>query len=262
MKWMKIRNGEPHTCALRITTSEQRVWDFPGGPVVKNPPCIAGDSGLIPVWGAKFSHAVEQLSPHGNCWGHTTTRELVCPKERSSLNLSIFLKKREEKLVSIKCLIYRRLRHLTNEHLSRISPRSQANKTAWSPAGLPHLCTPCPLIDSFPKLQLIQHACWACYSIHSPNCNSSATPKSKISGNLRLPQFTYLFRLTFHGVGSGIQGRAPQEGQWLSSLSKVPVLGPLCSGLLRVTSSGLMSLLLGFRLPPLGQALQIYLGFG
>ena len=93
MKWMKIRNGEPHTCALRITTSEQRVWDFPGGPVVKNPPWISRDSGLIPVWGAKFSHAVEQLSPHGNCWGHTTTRESVCPKERSSLNLSILLKK-------------------------------------------------------------------------------------------------------------------------------------------------------------------------
>ena len=65
-------------------------------PVVKNPPCIAEDSGLIPVWGAKFSHAVEQLSPHSNCRGHTTTRESVCPKERSCLNLNIFLKKKRE----------------------------------------------------------------------------------------------------------------------------------------------------------------------
>ena len=30
--------------------AEQR--DFPGGPVVKNPPCNAGDKGSIPGWGA------------------------------------------------------------------------------------------------------------------------------------------------------------------------------------------------------------------
>ena len=30
-------------------------WDFPGGPVVKNLPCKAGDSGL--------KHAVEELNP-------------------------------------------------------------------------------------------------------------------------------------------------------------------------------------------------------
>ena len=64
------------------------------------------------------------------------------------------------------------------------------------------------------------------YSMHFPNCNSSATLKFKISGNLRLPQFTSLFRLTLNGVRRGIQGRAPQEGQWLSSVSKVPVLSP------------------------------------
>ena len=36
---------------------------FPGGPVVKNPPCNAGDTGLIPGWGTKIPYATEQLSP-------------------------------------------------------------------------------------------------------------------------------------------------------------------------------------------------------
>ena len=33
----------------------------PGGPVVKNPSCNAGDSGSIPGWGTKIPHAAEQL---------------------------------------------------------------------------------------------------------------------------------------------------------------------------------------------------------
>ena len=37
-------------------------WDFPGGPVVKNPPHNAGDKGLAPDRGIKVTHAVEQLS--------------------------------------------------------------------------------------------------------------------------------------------------------------------------------------------------------
>ena len=35
--------------------------DFPGGPVAKNPPCNAGGSGSIPVWGTKLPHAVEPV---------------------------------------------------------------------------------------------------------------------------------------------------------------------------------------------------------
>ena len=35
---------------------------FPGGPVVKNQPANAGDTGSIPSWGTKIPHAVEQLS--------------------------------------------------------------------------------------------------------------------------------------------------------------------------------------------------------
>ena len=36
--------------------------DFPRGPVVKNPPCNAGDAGSIPGQGTKIPHAIEQLS--------------------------------------------------------------------------------------------------------------------------------------------------------------------------------------------------------
>ena len=42
-------------------THEER--DFPGGPVVKNPPSNAGDVGSIPGWGTKIPHAAGQLSP-------------------------------------------------------------------------------------------------------------------------------------------------------------------------------------------------------
>ena len=37
--------------------------DFPGGPVVKNLPTYAGDSGSIPDWRTKTPHAAGQLSP-------------------------------------------------------------------------------------------------------------------------------------------------------------------------------------------------------
>ena len=40
------------------------VWYFPGGPMVKNLPCSAGDASLIPGGeGTKIPHAGEQLSP-------------------------------------------------------------------------------------------------------------------------------------------------------------------------------------------------------
>ena len=46
--------------------------DFPGGPVVKNPPYNARDMGSIPGWGTRIPHAAGQLSPH------TTATELMC----------------------------------------------------------------------------------------------------------------------------------------------------------------------------------------
>ena len=43
--------------------------DFPGGTVVKNPPCSARDSGSNPGLGTKIPHAAEQLSLHAAAVG-------------------------------------------------------------------------------------------------------------------------------------------------------------------------------------------------
>ena len=51
--------------------------DFPGGPVIKNPPSNAGDAGSIPGRGTKIPHAAGQLSLR------TTTTELVCLNEKA-----------------------------------------------------------------------------------------------------------------------------------------------------------------------------------
>ena len=49
-----------------------RLGDFPGGPVVKNPPCNAGDVSLIP---GQLLHmcAMEQLRPHTTRENHYAT---------------------------------------------------------------------------------------------------------------------------------------------------------------------------------------------
>ena len=44
------------------TGIKSNMWDFPGGPVVKNPPSSAGDVGSIPGQGTKIPHAIKQLS--------------------------------------------------------------------------------------------------------------------------------------------------------------------------------------------------------
>ena len=50
-----------------VTTVNNTVlWDFPGGPVVRNPPLNAGDAGSIPG-----------LDTSGQLSLHTTTREPV-----------------------------------------------------------------------------------------------------------------------------------------------------------------------------------------
>ena len=51
--------------------------EFPGGPVVKNPPCNARDAGLTPDRGTKTPRAAEQLSPRATMSPCTTTRECV-----------------------------------------------------------------------------------------------------------------------------------------------------------------------------------------
>ena len=37
---------------------QKPVWDIPGGPMVKNPPCNAADTGSIPDGGTKIPHAM------------------------------------------------------------------------------------------------------------------------------------------------------------------------------------------------------------
>ena len=46
-----------------MTLFKPNYWDFPSGPMVKNPHSNAGDMGSIPGWGTKIPHAVGQLSP-------------------------------------------------------------------------------------------------------------------------------------------------------------------------------------------------------
>ena len=57
---------------LEIMVFKNIAGDFPGGPVVKNPPSSAGDPGLIPGQGTRIPHAAGQLSPR------TTTTEPEC----------------------------------------------------------------------------------------------------------------------------------------------------------------------------------------
>ena len=52
-------------------TSIGTIGDFPGGPVVKNPPSNAGDGGSIPDRGTKIPHAAGQLS-----WRTATTEHV------------------------------------------------------------------------------------------------------------------------------------------------------------------------------------------
>ena len=54
--------------------------DFPGGPMVKNLPRNAGDVGLIPGWGTKILHLLDQLSLH------TTISEPTCHNRRSRMS--------------------------------------------------------------------------------------------------------------------------------------------------------------------------------
>ena len=41
----------------------QQSRNFPGGPVVKNPPCNAGKMGWIPDQGNKKAHAMKAAKP-------------------------------------------------------------------------------------------------------------------------------------------------------------------------------------------------------
>ena len=49
--------------SLYVVLKRYQTWDFPDGPVVKNPPANAQDTDSIPVLGTKIPHATGQLSP-------------------------------------------------------------------------------------------------------------------------------------------------------------------------------------------------------
>ena len=61
--------------------------DFPGGPVVKNLPCNAGDTGLIPGWGTNTPYATEQLNPcmRHNQRNQVASSEPACGNRRSHM---------------------------------------------------------------------------------------------------------------------------------------------------------------------------------
>ena len=62
--WLKFLTKKK----VGLEAGKEKEWKgmggFPGGPMVKNPPCNSGDAGLIPVQGTKVLHAAGQLSPH------------------------------------------------------------------------------------------------------------------------------------------------------------------------------------------------------
>ena len=42
------------------------MWDFPGGPVVKNPPCKVGDTDLIAGWEDPTCHGEAKPEHHNS----------------------------------------------------------------------------------------------------------------------------------------------------------------------------------------------------
>ena len=77
--WFRYTFCEPPLCARNRLDTENEdgrdnvlSWDFPDGPVVKNPPSSAGDAGSIPGRETKIPHAAGQLSPRA------ATTEPVC----------------------------------------------------------------------------------------------------------------------------------------------------------------------------------------
>ena len=70
---------------LLSLVSEEKARDFPGGPVVKNPPCNAGDSGSILGRGTKIPRAAEQLSPRTKSyWVHVPQLEFCTAKKNTA----------------------------------------------------------------------------------------------------------------------------------------------------------------------------------
>ena len=65
-----------YTSKIQIKTY---LWDCPGSPVVKDPPCKAEDSGLFPDQGTKIPHAAGQLSPQAKTTEPTHCNDNILP---------------------------------------------------------------------------------------------------------------------------------------------------------------------------------------
>ena len=74
MEWGRSKRDKRSIVLLMFHVLKKEIWDFPDGPVVKNPPCNAEDAGSIPDQGTKIPRAAGQLSPH------TIIRESVRPQ--------------------------------------------------------------------------------------------------------------------------------------------------------------------------------------
>ena len=62
---------------ISFTHNKENIWGFSSGPVIKNLPCHARDTGSNPGWGIKFPHGTEQLN------SSASTKEPVCHNKRS-----------------------------------------------------------------------------------------------------------------------------------------------------------------------------------
>ena len=62
LRFLALHLQALQTWQLNLTL-ENLIRNFPGGPVVKNPPCNAGNASWIPDGGTKIPQATEQLSP-------------------------------------------------------------------------------------------------------------------------------------------------------------------------------------------------------
>ena len=62
---------KPPKVGRRWGNKSGRCGNFPGRPAVRNPPCSAGDAGLIPGRGTGFPHTVEQLGSRAAATGST-----------------------------------------------------------------------------------------------------------------------------------------------------------------------------------------------
>ena len=87
-------------------------WDFPGGPVVNNMSCNAGDMGWIPGQTTKAPHATGQLSPHSTSKRGTHTAVKICTaKQRldAAKKKYILLLSEDDVIIAV---VFQSLRHV------------------------------------------------------------------------------------------------------------------------------------------------------